>query len=92
VRSLADVADRVDGVVLVTPPAETEKLVEQVATLGLKRVWMQQGAESDRAIRLCEERGVAAVHHECVLMFAEPAHWLHRAHRWARGVAGHLPA
>lgn len=90
VRSLAE-AGTVDGVVLVTPPAETEKLVREAADLGIRRVWMQQGAESDAAIRTCEERGLEVVHHECVLMFAEPAAFFHRAHRWVRGVTGALP-
>jgi hypothetical protein len=90
VRSLAEVADRVGGVVLVTPPAQTLGLVEECAALGIHRVWMQQGAESAEAIRFCEEHGVAAVHHACILMFAEPAGWFHRAHRWVAGATGQL--
>lgn len=91
VASLAEVAEKVGGVVLVTPPAQTEKLVGEIADLGIKRVWMQQGAESEAAIRAAEERGLSVVHHHCILMFAEPAHWIHRAHRWMKGVSGGLP-
>jgi predicted CoA-binding protein len=91
VRSLVEVADRVGGVILVTPPSHARALVEECAALGIRRVWMQQGAESAEAIRFCEEHGIAAVHHACVLMFAEPAGWVHRAHRWFNGVTGHLP-
>ncbi|HEY3357442.1 MAG TPA: CoA-binding protein [Polyangia bacterium] len=90
-RTLAEVADKVGGVVLVTPPAETERLVREAAAAGLRRVWMQQGAESPEAIRLCEELGLSAVHGHCILMFAEPAMWFHRAHRWMKGTFGHLP-
>ena len=90
-RDLADVADQVDGVVLVTPPAETERLVVRAAELWIRRVWMQQGAEWEQAIRFCEARNLPVVHHECILMFAEPAMWLHRAHRWVKGVSGELP-
>ena len=28
---------------------------------------------------------------ECILMFAEPAGFGHRAHRWVKGVFGQLP-
>ncbi|MBK8938895.1 MAG: CoA-binding protein [Polyangiaceae bacterium] len=90
-HTLAEVAGEVGGVVLVTPPEQTLKLVEEAAALGIPRVWMQQGAESSEAIRACEERGLAVVHGECILMFAEPTAWLHRAHRWARGALGALP-
>lgn len=90
-HALAEVAGEVGGVVLVTPPAETEKLVREAVALGVRRVWMQQGAESADAIAFCEREGVAVVHGECILMFAEPTAWFHRAHRWARGVFGELP-
>jgi predicted CoA-binding protein len=90
-KSLAEVAGKVGGMVLVTPPAETEKLVREAAELGIPRVWMQQGAESDDAVATCHERGVQVVHGECILMFAEPAGWMHRAHRWLRGATGELP-
>jgi predicted CoA-binding protein len=82
---------KVDGVVLVIPPEQTEKVVAEVAAAGINRVWMQQGAESDAAIRFCEERGMSVVHGECIMMFATPTTFPHRVHRWVRGVVGKLP-
>jgi len=89
--SLAAVADRVDGAVLVVPPSETEKVVREAAAAGVRRIWMQQGAESEEAVRFCRERGIDVVHGECSLMFADPAGFVHRLHRWLRGVVGRLP-
>jgi predicted CoA-binding protein len=90
-ESLAALPEPVGGLVLVTPPAETSKLVREAFVAGIPRIWMQQGAECEEAIRFCEERGIPVVHHECILMFAEPAAWFHRAHRWVRGVSAQLP-
>lgn len=90
-HTLAEVAADVGGVVLVTPPAQTMKLVEEAAACGIRRVWMQQGAESPEAIRFCEQHGIAVVHGQCILMFAEPTAWFHRAHRWAQKSFGQLP-
>lgn len=90
-RTLKDVADKVAGVVIVTPPASTERLVREAVEAGIRRVWLQQGAESDSAIRLCEENGVVVIHDQCILMFAEPAGFPHGVHRWLRKVFGHLP-
>jgi predicted CoA-binding protein len=59
-RSLKDVASRVGGVILVTPPASTSALVREAAEAGIRRIWMQQGAESPEAIRFCEQQGLAA--------------------------------
>lgn len=90
-RSLKELAGQVDGVVLVTPPASTETLVREAEEAGIRHVWMQQGAESDAAVKWCEEHGMNVVHHECILMFAGHPGWFHRAHRWMRGTFGQLP-
>lgn len=89
--SLGALPDPVDGVLIVVPPAETEKVVREAAAAGIPRVWMQQGAESQAAIQFCEEQGVSAVHGECILMFAEPTAFGHRLHRWVWGLLGKLP-
>ena len=91
VHALREVAPEVGGVVLVTPPAETLKLLREAQEAGIRRVWIQEGAESDAAIAFCGEHGLAAVHHECILMFIERAAWPHRLHRAIRGAFGHLP-
>ena len=89
--SLGALPEPVDGVLVVVPPAETEKVVREAAAAGIKRVWMQQGAESPEAIRFCQENGIEAIHGECILMFTAPSAFFHRAHRWVWGVFGKLP-
>ena len=89
--NLSALPEAVDGVVFVVPPAETEKVVREAAEVGIARVWMQQGSESEEAVRLCEENGISVVSGECILMFAEPAEFYHRMHRWVWGVMGKLP-
>ena len=88
--SLAELPKEVGGLVLVVPPGQTEQLVRQAKNAGIKRVWMQQGAESAAAIRYCEENGIDAVHGECIMMFAQPT-GVHRFHRWLWGALGKLP-
>jgi predicted CoA-binding protein len=89
--SLGALPEPVGGVLVVVPPGETEKVVRDAVAAGIRRVWLQQGAESPEAIRLCQEYGISAVHGECILMFAEPAAWFHRAHRWVWRLLGKLP-
>lgn len=91
-RTLADLPPGIESLLLCVPPAQTERLVGEAAAAGIRRVWMQQGAQSPGAIAFCEANGIAVVHGECVLMFAEPAGWLHRAHRGLRRVFGRMPA
>lgn len=90
--NLAALPEAVGGVVIIVPPAETEKVVREAASAGIRRVWIQQGAESETAIRFCQENGINAVYGECILMFAEPTGFGHRLHRWVWGLLGKLPS
>ena len=89
--SLRALPEPVDALLIVVPPAQTEQVVRDAATAGIRRVWMQQGAESPAAIKFCQENGIREVHGECILMFSEPLAWWHRAHRWAWRLLGKLP-
>ncbi len=68
--SLKDLPETPDVVDTVVPPAVTERAVVEAASLGIKRVWMQPGSESDEAIRLAEEHGMQVVHHACAMLGA----------------------
>jgi predicted CoA-binding protein len=53
---------------IVVPPKVTELVVRECAELGLTRVWMQPGAESDEAIAFCAEHGIDAVYGACAMV------------------------
>ena len=89
--SFQDLPALVGGALIILPPEQTEKVVREAAGAGIKRVWMQQGAESSEALGFCSENGIEAVSGECILMFAEPSKFYHRIHRWVWKLAGKLP-
>jgi hypothetical protein len=89
--SLKELPEPVGGVLVVVPPAEAETVMRDAAEAGIGRVWLQNGAESEAAIRYGEQHGISVISGECILMFAEPAGFGHRLHRWFRGVTGRLP-
>jgi predicted CoA-binding protein len=60
-RDLASVPDGIDGVSIITPPAVTEKVVEQALGRGIKQIWMQPGAESESAIAAAKEVGANVI-------------------------------
>ncbi len=91
-KSLAELKGRVDGLVVVTPPSEAAKLVREAADAGILRVWLQQGAESDEAVRIARDRGVALVRGHCLLMFLPRAGGIHGFHRLVWRFLGKLPA
>jgi hypothetical protein len=81
----------VGGVLVVVPPAQAEKVVREAHEAGIKRVWLQQGAESQAAIQYGEQNGMSVVYGKCILMFAQPIRFFHKPHRWVMGVLGKLP-
>jgi len=92
-RAYADfksLPEKVGGVLVIVPPAQTEKVVREAAAAGIRRVWMQRGAESEAAIRFCQESSIAEVHGECIMMFAGK-YFFHKPHRWVWGLLGKLP-
>lgn len=48
--------------VMVVPPPVTEAAVADCARLGIRHIWMQEGAESVAAVAACRAAGIAVVH------------------------------
>jgi len=59
----------VDGVVSVVPPEETEKLIRDAHAAGVRRIWMQPGAESPAAVALARSLGMTVVDGECIMLY-----------------------
>ena len=89
---LVSLPEKVEAVVICVPPVQTEKVVMEAARAGINKVWLQQGSQSEVAIKFCEENGIDCVSNECILMFAQPSAFIHRAHKWVWSVLGKLPA
>ena len=66
--SLADIPVKVDVVDFVVPPKATEEVLKQCKELGLSRIWLQPGSESETGITYCHENNLKVVHSVCVMM------------------------
>lgn len=65
--SLSALPEKPDLVITVVPPKVTEKVVDEAIKLGVKKIWMQPGSESDEAIRKAQEAGIFVIHHACIV-------------------------
>jgi len=61
VPDLASLPEPVHGASIITQPEVTEQVVEEAAKAGITRLWMQPGAESDRAIGRARELGLSVI-------------------------------
>lgn len=66
--NLQDLPGNPNVVDVVVPPKATEQIVETCKKLGIIKVWMQPGSESDTAIKFCEENGIDVVYGVCVMI------------------------
>jgi len=56
-----------DVVDFVVPPKVTEKIVKTCKKLGITKVWMQPGSESEIAIKFCKDNGIEVVYNMCIM-------------------------
>jgi predicted CoA-binding protein len=61
VPDLGSLPAPVDGVSIITPPKVTEEVVEEAIHLGIRNIWIQPGAESERAVELAERAGANVI-------------------------------
>ena len=61
VASVADLPEPVHGLSIITPPPVTERIVEEAAAAGIRRLWMQPGAESAKAVERAKELGLSVI-------------------------------
>lgn len=66
--NLAALPERPDVVDLVVPPSVSEMIVKEAAAAGIRRIWMQPGAESQRAIDFCRASGIEVVAQACAMV------------------------
>ena len=66
--SLSDLPELPDVVEMVVPPKITENIVKDISKLGIKKIWMQPGSESKKAISFCENHDILVLHDVCVMV------------------------
>lgn len=90
-HNLKELPEAAGGAVIVVPPKAAESVVRDAADAGIRRVWLQQGAESREAVASCKENDISVIHGHCILMFAEPTAFPHRLHRYIWRLLKKLP-
>jgi uncharacterized protein len=55
---LAQIPEKIDVVVFVTPPPITLSVLKEVKALGINKVWFQPGSESEEAQNYCQQHKI----------------------------------
>lgn len=77
--NVQSIPDGVDGVVIVTRPELTEKIVEDCVEAGVPRVWMHNNtfmdsSVSQSAVENCHDNDIVVIDGGCPMMFLEFGH------------------
>lgn len=91
--SLSAIDGGVDGVFIMNSPDVTEKIVDEAAKLGIKRVWMHNNtfmgsSASEAAVERCQREGISVISVGCPMMFLDHPDFFHNGMRWFLKVTG----
>ena len=86
----------VDGVVVVTRPETTARIVRDCSDAGVRRVWMHQSigkgsSVSTEAVEYCRQHDISVIAGACPMMYGEGADLGHTCMRWILKLTGGLP-
>ncbi len=81
---------KVDGVWISIPPQKVNSVLEEAAEIGLKNIWLQQGAWSQEVQQTIDKLNLPVVTKKCILMYAAPVRSFHKFHRTIKSIFGGL--
>src|SRR6478736_6684894 len=93
---LKSIPGGVDGVVIVTRPEVTDRIVHECGDAGVRRVWMHQSVKkgssvAPTAVEYCREHDISVIAGSCPMMYGEGADFGHTCMRWVLTLTGGLP-
>jgi uncharacterized protein len=93
---LQSIPGGVDGVVVITRPEVTERIVRDCNDAGVRRVWMHQSlgkgsSVSPEAVEYCRQHEISVIAGACPMMYGDNVDFGHRCMRWILRLTGGLP-
>ena len=93
---LQSIPGGVDGVVIITRPTTTQRIVRDCNEAGVRRVWMHRSmgkgtSVSSEAVEYCHQHDISVIAGACPMMYGEGADVGHTCMRWILRLTGGLP-
>lgn len=95
--SVQSIPGGVDGVVIITRPETTERVVQDCGEAGVHRVWMHESlakgsSVSAKAVEYCRQHDISVIAGACPMMFGDGVDFGHKCMRWLMSVSGRMPS
>lgn len=88
--NLQSLTGKIDGVWISIPPKNVSPVLEEAAQIGLKNIWLQQGAWSAEVQQTIDQLNLPVVSKKCIMMYVPPVKSVHKFHRTIVGIFGGL--
>ncbi len=69
--SIKDLPEKPDVIDIVVPPKVTEEIVKECKEIGIEKIWMQPGSESQKAIDYCNKNNMKTLYGVCIMVEKE---------------------
>ncbi len=90
-KTVSDLPSDVESLLIVTPKRQTDDVLRQAISKGIKNIWVQQNSQTDNTLKIAEENGKEIIFNKCIYMFAEPVVGFHKFHRTISKIFGGIP-
>ena len=90
IQSVSELPSEVTHLLVLTPAVQTESVVAESISKGIKNLWIQQYSDTPYALKLARENGLNLVHHQCIFMFSQPE-GMHKFHHRIKKFFGGIP-
>jgi len=85
---LKSLSGKVDGIWISIPPAKVSAVLEEASEIGLKNIWLQQGAWSKEVQQTIDKLELPVISKKCIMMYAPPVQSVHKFHRTIKSIFG----
>jgi len=86
--SISELAGKVDGAVICLSPQKAAEVIREASASGIKKIWLQQGAQSLETAKAAREVGITPVEGKCILMYAGKVTSFHAFHKFFAKLLG----
>lgn len=90
-KSVEELPSDIVHLFIVTPKYETETVARAAVKKGIQMIWIQQGTDTQEAVKVIEDAGISLIYKKCIMMFASPVKSVHRFHRFLEKTFGGYP-
>lgn len=93
--NISAIEDKIDGVVIASPPSSAQSIIEECLSLGIRRIWfhssINQGSLDEEGADFAEKNGMEVIRTGCPLMYVKPVDFPHKCLKWMLNLTGKVP-